>query len=165
MEEFISEPITPLGGFDTAAMASGLPGLPRGFTWRAQEYTVVAPLETWKVSAAEGGRPGGERYLRRHYSRLRMSDGAVWTVYFTRQAARGGGRARRRGGPPDDAPDAGHSAVEPAGARPARMATTRWFLYSRTAACDDSGGTGPADPSGEAPDAGATTGRGTGPNE
>lgn len=96
MEQFISEPIRPLpGGFDTAAMAAGLPGLPRGFLWRGREHVVAARLEAWKQSAPEGGRAGGELYLRRHYHRLRMADGTVWTVYFTRQAARGGSPRRR----------------------------------------------------------------------
>jgi hypothetical protein len=91
MPEFVSEPITPHAGtFDAAAMATGLPGLPRGFTWRGAAYRIDEQLETWKASAPEGGRPGGERYLRRHYFRLRMSDGAVWTVYFVRQAPRSG---------------------------------------------------------------------------
>jgi hypothetical protein len=82
-------------------MATGVPGLPRAFRWRDAEYEIEATLETWKESAPEGGRPGGERYLRRHCFKLRMADGAVWTVYFTRQAPRGG------------------------------SARTRWFLYSR----------------------------------
>ncbi len=115
MEEFLSEPIAPLGGFDTAAMARGLPGLPAAFLWREQECRIAATLGTWKQAAPEGGRPGGELYLRRHYFRLRMSDNSIWTVYFTRQPPRGG---RRKAGRPGSAP--------------------RWFLYSREPACDDS---------------------------
>ncbi len=91
MAEFISEPIRPEPGtFETAAMSTGLPGLPRGFTWRGVAYQVEEQLEAWKASAPEGGRPGGERYLRRHYFRLRISGGAIWTVYFVRQAPRSG---------------------------------------------------------------------------
>ena len=91
MEGFVSEPITPQAGtFDAGAMAAGLPGLPRGFRWRGAAYTVVALLDAWKQSAPEGGRPDGERYLRRHCFRLRMNDDSVWTVYFTRQPPRGG---------------------------------------------------------------------------
>jgi len=104
MDQFISEPIEGLAGsFDSGAMARGLPGLPRGFRWREQTYAVVEVLDAWKQSAPEGGRPGGERYLRRHCYRLRMSDGGVWTVYLVRQTPPGGSAKRR------------------------------WFLYSRTA--------------------------------
>lgn len=96
MEEFVSEPIKPRAGTaDRAAMATGVPGLPDGFDWRGTSFDIVATLETWKASAAEGGRPGGERYLRRHYYRLKMSDGSVWVVYFLRQTPRGGSAKRR----------------------------------------------------------------------
>ena len=91
MSAFVSEQITPTEGrFDAGAMARGEPGLPAGFTWRGTSYEIVARLEQWKDTSAEGGRPGGEVYLRRHYYRIRMSDGAVWTVYFTRQAPKSG---------------------------------------------------------------------------
>jgi hypothetical protein len=94
--DFVSEPIEPLAGtFDTAAMARAEPGLPRGFRWRDDMYEVIDVLERWKESAPEGGRPGGERYLRRHCFRLRMSDGSTWTVYFTRRTPRSGNRKRR----------------------------------------------------------------------
>lgn len=90
MDEFISEPLEPLpGSFASVAMATGLPGLPQGFTWRQKTYRVLNELEQWKQSAPEGGRPGAERYLRRHCYRLRMDDGTIWTVYFERQARRG----------------------------------------------------------------------------
>ncbi|MBN2445161.1 MAG: cytoplasmic protein [Phycisphaerae bacterium] len=96
MEEFVSEPIEPVAGtFDTAAMARGEPGLPAGFLWHGEKFDVLERLETWKQSSPEGGRHDAEVYLRRHYYRLRMSDGAIWTVYFTRQA-RAGGSPRRR---------------------------------------------------------------------
>src|SRR5512142_3135878 len=73
MEEFVSESITPhKGTFDAAPMAAGMPGLPSGFDWRGTSYAVVERLETWKQSGAEKGRADGERYLRRHYFRVRM---------------------------------------------------------------------------------------------
>lgn len=101
MTEFVSEPITPHEGtFDAKPMAAGLPGLPGGFDWRGESFQIVDRLEAWKQSAPEGGRPDGERYLRRHYFCLRMSDEAVWTVYFVRQTPRSG------------------------------SPKTRWFLYS-----------------------------------
>lgn len=96
MEEFLSEPITPHAGtFDTADMAAGLPGLPRGFTWRGASYDVAEQLESWKQSAPEVGRLSGERYLRRHYFRLRMADDSIWTVYLVRQTPRSGSPKQR----------------------------------------------------------------------
>ncbi len=96
MEHFISEPITPdTAQFDTPAMARGEPGLPVGFNWRGKNYLIVRKLDQWKHSAPEGGRAGGELYLRRHYYKLRMSDDSVWTVYFIRQAPRSGSSRQR----------------------------------------------------------------------
>ncbi len=96
MEEFISEPIQPhKGTFDAGPMAAGLPGLPRGFQWRGTSYEIVARLDAWKQSGPELGRADGERYLRRHCFRLRMSDGSIWTIYFTRQPLKSGSAKRR----------------------------------------------------------------------
>lgn len=93
--EFVSEPIRPVGAArDTASMARGEPGLPSGFAWRGREYHVVRIEERWKASGTEGGRADGERYLRRHYYRLHVSDGSHWVVYFVRQARAGTGRQR-----------------------------------------------------------------------
>ena len=94
--EFVSEPLAPLAGtFDAAAMATGAPGLPRGFRWRAQVHTIAGIIESWKESSREGGHARGELYLRRHCWRLKMSDGASWVVYCLRQA-RCGAAAKRR---------------------------------------------------------------------
>jgi hypothetical protein len=95
MEELVSEPLTPLGGFDMAAMATGVAGLPGGFEWRGESYTIVQKLETWKQSGPEIGRLAGERYLRRHCFRVRMNDGTIWTVYCLRHTPRGGSPKRR----------------------------------------------------------------------
>ena len=91
MLEFVSEPITPVAGsFDAEAMSRGEPGLPGGFQWRGEVFTVVGMLGKWKDTSAEGARAGGDVYLRRHCYELRMSDGAKWNVYFTRQNPRSG---------------------------------------------------------------------------
>ena len=91
MAELISESITARKGtFDASRMGRGEPGLPTGFDWRGDSIDIEERLETWKHSAREGARAGGELYLRRHYYRLRMSDNTIWTVYFTRQAPRSG---------------------------------------------------------------------------
>ena len=96
MSEFVSEAITPdSASFDLSAMGRGEPGLPGAFRWRGVTYDVVDRLEQWKQSAREGGKRGGELYLRRHYYRLRMSDGAVWTVYFVRQTPKSGSAKQR----------------------------------------------------------------------
>lgn len=93
-KELVSEPITPQPGtFDVSRMARGEPGLPTGFTWRGESTAVSDVVAAWKQSSREGG--AGELYLRRHYYRIRMGDGRVWTVYFIRQAARGGNPKKR----------------------------------------------------------------------
>ncbi|MHC4610105.1 MAG: DUF6504 family protein [Planctomycetota bacterium] len=96
MTDFVSESITPWReSFDAAAMGRGEPGLPRGFDWRGGSYEIVERIEQWKHSSREGGRAGGELYLRRHYYRLRMSDGSVWTIYFIRQPPSSGSGKQR----------------------------------------------------------------------
>jgi hypothetical protein len=87
---FISEPIEPLAGSaDPSAMARGEPGLPRQFIWREQMYHIEQILEAWKHSQPEGHRPGNERYLKRHYWRVRTSAGDMMTLYCLRTARRG----------------------------------------------------------------------------
>lgn len=96
MPELISELITPRPGTsDTSRMGRGEPGLPSGFVWRGASLDVVGVLEAWKESSREGARAGGQLYLRRHCFRLRMSDGAIWTVYCTRQTPRSGDPKKR----------------------------------------------------------------------
>jgi len=91
MSELISEPLTPHANtFDTARMGRGEPGIPSGFVWREKSVKVTELIGSWKHSSREGARAGGDLYLRRHYYRLRMSDGTVWTVYFVRQAPKSG---------------------------------------------------------------------------
>jgi hypothetical protein len=49
MPELVSEPITPHAGtFDAAAMGTGGPGLPTGFTWRDESYEIVDIQSAWK---------------------------------------------------------------------------------------------------------------------
>lgn len=96
MAEFVGESIMPHGGtFDTSRMARGEPGLPTGFVWRGRSVDVVQELSAWKESSREGGKASGELYLRRHYFKLRMSDGATWTVSFLRQSPRSGSPKKR----------------------------------------------------------------------
>jgi hypothetical protein len=96
MSEFVSEPITPADDRrDTPAMGRGEPGLPAAFRWRDEVHEVVGCVERWKETSAEGGRAGGQVYLRRHCYRLRMADDCIWTVYFTRQANPGSSAKER----------------------------------------------------------------------
>lgn len=85
-EEFISEPIEPVAGtFDTAAMTRGEPGLPERFKWRDEEYAVADVLEAWKETGpCRGGGP--EKYLRKHWYKIRTDSGLEMTLYFERQA-------------------------------------------------------------------------------
>ena len=84
-EEFISEPIKPVAGtFDLAAMTRAETGLPGRFILRDKEYTVAGVLESWKESGP--CRSGGpERYLRKHWFKVRTANGPEMTIYFERQ--------------------------------------------------------------------------------
>ncbi|MHC4424998.1 MAG: DUF6504 family protein [Planctomycetota bacterium] len=85
-EEFVSEPIMPVEGtLDTTGMTRGEPGIPGRFVWREKEYAVLDVLETWKESGP--CRSGGpERYLRKHWFKVRTDNGLEMTMYFERQA-------------------------------------------------------------------------------
>jgi phosphoribosylglycinamide formyltransferase-1 len=94
-EEFVSELIKPVAGaFDTAAMTRGEPGLPERFVWREEEYAVADVLETWKeLGPCRTGGP--ERYLRKHWFKVRTENGLEMTLYFERQArSKNGSKAR-----------------------------------------------------------------------
>jgi len=84
-EEFVSELIKPVAGtFDTVGMARGEPGLPGRFIWRDKEYTVTEVLEKWKESGrCKSG--SSQMYLRKHWFRVRCTDGLEVTIYFERQ--------------------------------------------------------------------------------
>lgn len=84
---FISESIEPVpGAVDLAGMTAFEPGLPTQFTWRGQEFTVAEVLEKWKEVAQDTG-GGRERYLRKHWFRVRTTGGDEMKIYFERQPA------------------------------------------------------------------------------
>ena len=85
-EEFIGEPLRPVPGtMDVRGMARGEPGVPGRFTWRGAEHTVVAVLERWKETGpCTSG--SGERYVRKHWFRIRTAAGHEMRIYFERQA-------------------------------------------------------------------------------
>ena len=88
-DQFICEPIRPVvGTMDARAMIRGEPGLPHKFIWRDEEYTLADVLETWKETApCRSGSP--ERYVRKHWFRIRTSDGREMKIYFERQSRSG----------------------------------------------------------------------------
>ncbi|MCG8585180.1 MAG: DUF6504 family protein, partial [Pirellulales bacterium] len=80
-----------------AAMTRGEPGLPGAFVWRGEEYRVEDVLGAWKEADA---RDGNEKYVRKHWYRVRTAGNHIMTLYFMRHAS----SAKRR--------------------------KERWFLYS-----------------------------------
>jgi hypothetical protein len=79
---------------DTGRMARGEPGLPGRFLWRGQEYVVERVLEQWKeTSPCTSG--SGERYVRKHWYRIRTTSGSEMRIYFERQARSARERKRR----------------------------------------------------------------------
>jgi len=85
-DEFICEALTPLAGTgDAAGMARGEPGLPKRFTWRAQEYRISGVIRQWKSSGpCRNG--SGEMYLRRHWYKILTDPPLIMTIYCDRQA-------------------------------------------------------------------------------
>jgi hypothetical protein len=94
-DRFVSESIEPVGGvFDTAAMATGAPGLPMRFTWRGREYAVTRILKTWRETGP--CRHGAaEQYVRKHWYRVATHDGCEMEIYIDRQPRRGQDPKRR----------------------------------------------------------------------
>ena len=84
-EMFVSEEIRPVPGTaDVRGMAAGEPGLPGRFTWRGREYAVAEILEKWKETG--DCRSGSdERYVRKHWFRIRTAGGDEMKIYFERQ--------------------------------------------------------------------------------
>ena len=84
-EEFISEPLQPVAGTAQATgMAKGEPGFPGRFIWRGNECTLAEVLRTWKQSGpCKSG--SDEIYLRKHWFRIRTTNGLEMTIYFERQ--------------------------------------------------------------------------------
>ena len=94
-ERFVSEPIQPVvEAIDTAGMAVGEPGFPTRFVWRDTEYRVDELLEKWKETGpCTSG--GGERYVRKHWFRLRTITGEEMKIYCERKPRSARQRKRR----------------------------------------------------------------------
>ena len=85
-ERLISERLEPvLSEVDARRVVIGAPLLPTRFIWRKTEYAVAGVLEEWKETGpCHHG--SGERYVRKHWFRLRMRTGEEFKIYFERHA-------------------------------------------------------------------------------
>ena len=94
-ERFVSESIRPVPGtFNTSAMAKGEPGLPSRFVWRKTEYTVTSVLGKWKeTTPCKSG--SKEKYVRKHWYRVRTASGEIMNIYFERKPLPKGQRKTR----------------------------------------------------------------------
>lgn len=94
-EEFIGELLVPVRGRAGAHPAPiGAPQLPGKFLWREEEVGVADVLGAWKeTSPCKSGSP--ERYLRRHWFKIKTTGGDTMTLYFERQARSSRDRKKR----------------------------------------------------------------------
>jgi phosphoribosylglycinamide formyltransferase-1 len=85
-EELISERLVPvLDSVDSRRVVIGAPLLPTRFIWRRESYTIAEVLEEWRETGpCHHG--SGERYVRKHWFRVRMATGEEMKIYFERQA-------------------------------------------------------------------------------
>ena len=90
-ETFIGEAIVPEDmSFSVSPMAMGTPGLPQKFSWKGRRFSVIEVLEEWKESGP--CRHGsGERYVRKHWFRVRTTEDLEMSIYFERQVRSCGG--------------------------------------------------------------------------
>jgi hypothetical protein len=86
---FVGAAIEPIADeMDVAGMTRGEPGLPLRFRCRGREYAVAAVLERGKdTGPCRHG--SGERYIRKHWFRIRTTDGVEMKLFFERQPRRG----------------------------------------------------------------------------
>lgn len=94
-EQLVSEPIRPLL-FESSPepFAAGDPTLPRRFAWRGEEHLVTEVLERWK-EYSPGSAAMPDRYLRRHWYRIRTAAGHEMKIYFERKARSKGAEKER----------------------------------------------------------------------
>ncbi len=85
-EQFISEQIEPIPGTsDASAMVRGEPGLPNRFRWRDREYQIAEIISAWKEDGdCKSG--SAEKYLRKHWYKIKTTDNAEMKIYFERQS-------------------------------------------------------------------------------
>lgn len=89
-DRFVSEPIEPnRNSFDTTQISTGVPGIPYEFMWKNKKYNVAKVIETWK-STGKCHSGSGERYVRKHWFRIRVQSGELMTLYCNRQCKKSG---------------------------------------------------------------------------
>jgi phosphoribosylglycinamide formyltransferase-1 len=90
-ETFVGEGITAEDvSFSASPMATGKPGLPRTFSWNGKKFSVLEVLEEWK-ECGDCRHGSGERYVRKHWFRVRTTDDLEMRIYFERQGRSSGG--------------------------------------------------------------------------
>jgi phosphoribosylglycinamide formyltransferase-1 len=90
-ETFIGEAIKPEDmSFSASSMAMGKPGLPRSFSWKGGSFPVIEVLDEWKEAGA-CSHGSGERYVRKHWFRIKTTDQREMRIYFERQGRSSGG--------------------------------------------------------------------------
>ncbi len=95
-EKFISEAIKPVAdSMDFADTPVGEPPLPRRFVWRGTEYTVDKILESRKEVGRDATHGSKQKYVRKHWFRVRTTSGHVMNIYFERHAKSKAQRKRR----------------------------------------------------------------------
>lgn len=84
-EQLVSEPIQATSqAIEPAALARGEPSLPREFRWRDRTFAVTEVLGKWKTTGpCRSG--GNEKYVRKHWWKIRTDSGEVMKLYFDRQ--------------------------------------------------------------------------------
>jgi hypothetical protein len=91
IDAFVGESITPEDlSFSASQMAMGKPGLPRSFAWKRGNFSILEVLEEWK-ECGDCRHGSGERYVRKHWFRVRTTDNLEMRIYFERQARSSGG--------------------------------------------------------------------------
>jgi uncharacterized protein DUF6504 len=88
-----SAPGDPSGPAADEFQAVGEPLFPHRFIWQGEEHAVAEVIERWK----EYSHPGAtmpERYLKRHWYRIRTAAGQEMKIYFERQARKARSKQR-----------------------------------------------------------------------
>jgi len=90
-ETFVGEGITPEDvSFAAGPMTLGSPGIPLRFSWKGRIFSVRDVLEEWK-ECGNCRHGSGERYVRKHWFRIRTADEIEMRIYFERQSRPSGG--------------------------------------------------------------------------